>query len=61
MEKKLNQLIKNKGFLKINSFSPYGYKLDFEINLNTSEQYNNTTLNEKYDYIMYILYITINY
>lgn len=54
MEKKLNQLIKNKGYLKINSFSPYGYKLDFEINLNTSEQFNNAVKNEKYNYIFAI-------
>lgn len=51
MERKLNQLIKNKGYLKTNSFSPYGYKLDFEINLNTLEQFNNAVKNEKYNYI----------
>ncbi|VVC40572.1 RAP domain,FAST kinase-like protein, subdomain 2 [Cinara cedri] len=38
VEKKLNQLIENKGCLKVNSFSPYGYKLDFEININISKQ-----------------------
>jgi hypothetical protein len=51
VEKKLNQLINNKGYLKTNSFSPYGYKLDFEILLNTSEKSNNIFKNEKYDEI----------
>lgn len=54
VEKKLNQLINNKGYLKTNSFSPYGYKLDFEIMLNASETSNNTFNNEKYDDIFLI-------
>jgi len=47
VEKKVNQLIKNKGYLKTNTFSPYGYKLDFEINLNNSKQLKMTNKNEK--------------
>lgn len=51
VEKKLNKLIKNKGSLKTNSFSPYGYKLDFEINLKSSEKTKDPFKNEKYNYI----------
>jgi len=47
VEKRVGQLIKNKGYLKANSFSPYGYKLDFEIFLNNSKQLNNENKNEK--------------
>lgn len=54
VEKKLNQLIKNKSCLKTNSFSPYGYKLDFEINLNSSKKSNNS-VNDKYDNIFFKL------
>lgn len=47
VEKKVNQLIKNKGYLKTNTFSPYGYKLDFEIFLNNSKQFMRENKNEK--------------
>lgn len=47
VEKRVNQLIKNKGYLKTNSFSPYGYKLDFEIILNNSKQFKKENKNEK--------------
>lgn len=47
VERKVSQLIKNKGLLKTNSFSPYGYKLDFEINLGTSKQLETANTNEK--------------
>lgn len=55
VEKKLKQLLSNKGDLKTNSFSPYGYRLDFEILLNTSKESNNTINNEKYDNIFIAL------
>jgi len=47
VEKRVSQLIKNKGFLKTNSFSPYGYKLDFEIILKNSKQFKREIKNEK--------------
>ncbi|CAI6366545.1 unnamed protein product [Macrosiphum euphorbiae] len=47
VEKRVGQLIKNKGYLKANSFSPYGYKLDFEIILNKSKQFKRENKNEK--------------
>lgn len=47
VEKKVNQLIINKGYLKSNSFSPYGYKLDFELILNSSNQLRSAKKNEK--------------
>lgn len=47
VEKKLNHLVKNKGYLKTNTFSPYGYKLDFEINLNTSKKFRSISKSEK--------------
>jgi len=47
VEKRVGQLIKNKGYLKANSFSPYGYKLDFEIVLNKSKQFKRENKNEK--------------
>jgi len=47
VEKKINQLIINKGYLKSNSFSPYGYKLDFELILNESKQLKSANKNEK--------------
>lgn len=56
VERKLNNLIKNKGSLKINHFSPYGYKLDFEVTLNNSRRHTNSAIqNEKYDYFLLIL------
>lgn len=59
VEKKLKQLIKNKGSIKTNSFSPYGYKLDFEIKLNSAKQSSNL-VNEKYDHIFKILNLVLN-
>ncbi|XP_022168362.1 FAST kinase domain-containing protein 1, mitochondrial isoform X1 [Myzus persicae] len=47
VEKRVSQLIKNKGYLKTNSFSPYGYKLDFEIIISNSKRFKKENKNEK--------------
>lgn len=52
VENKLNQVVGKKGYVKTNIFSPYGYKLDFEVNLNSSKQFNGGTESEKYSYFL---------
>lgn len=52
VENKLNQVVGKKGYVKTNIFSPYGYKLDFEVNLNSSKKINDGTQSEKYNYFL---------
>lgn len=52
VENKLNQVVGKKGYVKTNIFSPYGYKLDFEVNLKPSNQINGGTQSEKYYYFL---------
>lgn len=53
VERKLNHLITNEDSLKVNTFSPYGYKLDFEVTLsNPKRSIHRPTKNEKYGYIL---------
>lgn len=52
VENKLNQVVGKKGYVKTNIFSPYGYKLDFEVNFKPSKQINGETQSEKYNYFL---------
>ncbi|XP_050441714.1 FAST kinase domain-containing protein 1, mitochondrial [Adelges cooleyi] len=47
VEQRLKHLIKNNGFIRTNSYSPYSYKLDFEINLKTDDVSSEATNNNK--------------
>lgn len=52
VENKLNQVVGKNGYVKTNIFSPYGYKLDFEVNLNSSKQIDGGTRSKKYNYFL---------